>query len=306
MVGVGERVILVLAAALCLGAPSVAQAQDMEPRAYANAPVGLNFLVAGYLYTRGGVAFDNLPVTNPQLTTSSALLAYARVLGLWGKSAKFSLIVPYGDLSGTAQFAGQPMSRDITGFSDPVFKLAVNFYGAPALSLKDYARYRQDLIIGASLRVSAPIGQYDRTKAVNLGTNRWSFKPEVGISKALGRWTLEATAAATLYTDNNDYFNGNSRAQDPLYSLEGHAIYSFTRGIWGSLDATYYNGGRTTLNGTLNGDLQQNWRFGGTLAFPVSVQNSIKLYASSGVSARTGNNFDLAGIAWQYRWGGGL
>ena len=154
--------------------------------------------------------------------------------------------------------------------------------------------------------MTAPMGQYDNTKVVNLGTNRWSFKPEVGVSQALGRWTLEATAAVTLYTDNEDFFHGNTRSQDPIYSLEGHVIYSFRSGIWGSLDATYFTGGRTTLNGTLNNDLQQNWRVGGTLAFPVDSLNSIKLYASSGVSARTGNNFDLVGIAWQYRWGAGL
>ena len=198
------------------------------------------------------------------------------------------------------------MQRDVSGFADPTFRLSVNLYGAPALSLKEFAGYKQDLIVGASLLVSAPLGQYDDTKVVNLGTNRWSFKPEVGVSKALGRWTLEATAAVTLFTDNNDFFNGNTRSQDPLYSLQGHVIYSFRSGIWGSLDATYFTGGRTTLNGTLNNDLQQNWRVGGTLAFPVDAYNSIKLYASSGVSARTGNNYDLIGIAWQYRWGAGL
>jgi hypothetical protein len=296
----------VIAAGLCVGVSPPAQGQDMEPRAYSNAPVGMNFLVAGYVYTRGGVAFDNLPVTNPKLNISSAVLAYARVLDLWGKSAKLNVIVPYSSLSGTAKFAGQPMARDISGFSDPSFKLTVNLYGAPALSMKEFAAYRQDLIIGASLRVTAPLGQYDNAKAVNLGTNRWSFKPEVGVSKALGRWTLEGTAAVTLYTDNDDYFNGNTRSQDPLYSVEGHVIYSIRSGIWGSLDATYFNGARTTLNGTQNNDLQQNWRFGGTLAFPVDVHNSIKLYASSGVSARTGNNFDLLGVAWQSRWGAGL
>ena len=141
---------------------------------------------------------------------------------------------------------------------------------------------------------------------MNLGTNRWSFKPEVGVSKALGQWTMEFTAGVTLFTNNNDFFNGSTRSQDPLYSFQGHAIYNFSSGIWGSLDATYFAGGRTTLNGTLNNDLQQNWRLGGTLAFPVDAHNSVKLYASSGVSARTGNSYDLIGIAWQYRWGGGL
>ena len=160
--------------------------------------------------------------------------------------------------------------------------------------------------MGASLQVSVPAGQYDSSKLVNIGTNRWSFKPEIGASKALGPWTLELKAGVTLFTTNTDFFNGNRRSQDPLYSLQWHAIYSFSSGIWASVDATYFAGGRTTLNDSLQNDLQQNWRIGGTLAFPVNARNSIKLYASSGVSARTGNSFDLIGIAWQYRWGGGL
>ena len=296
-----------LTACALLAGVSAARAQDIEPRAYSNAPVGVNFLIAGYAYTRGGLEFDSaLPVTNAQLKTSNAVLAYGRVLDLWGKSAKFDAIVPYTWLSGTADFAGQPLQRKVDGFADSKFRLSVNLYGAPALTLKEFANYEQDLIIGASLRVSVPSSQYDSSRVVNIGTNRWSFKPEIGVSKAVGPWTLEFTAAATLYTDNNDFFGGNTRSQDPLYSMQGHAIYSFRSGIWGSFDVTYLTGGRTTLNGTPNDDLQENWRVGGTLALPVNVRNSVKLYASSGVSARTGNNYDLIGIAWQYRWGGGL
>ena len=299
--------IAVFAACVLTGIAAPASAQEIEPRAYSNAPVGVNFLIAGYAYTQGGLAFDSsLPVTDPELTTSSAVLAYARVLDLWGKSAKFDVVAPLSSLAGSADYAGQPLRRDISGFSDPKFRLSVNLFGAPALSLKEFKGYRQDLIIGASLQVSAPVGQYDETRLVNLGTNRWSFKPEVGVSKALGRWTLEGTAAVTLFTDNDDFFQGNDRSQEPLYSLQGHVIYGFRSGIWGALDGTYFAGGRTTANGTLNDDLQQNWRIGATLAIPVDARNSIKLYGSSGVSARTGNNFDLVGIAWQYRWGGGL
>jgi hypothetical protein len=184
--------------------------------------------------------------------------------------------------------------------------LSVNLYGAPALTLKEFAAYEQDLIIGASLRVVAPWSQYDDTRLVNIGTNRWSFKPEIGISKALGPWTLEATAAATFFTDNDEFFGGSTLSQDPIYSVQGHVIYGFESGIWTSLDATYFNGGRTTVDGVRNSNLQQNWRIGGTVAVPVNRANSIKFYVSSGVAARTDNNYDLVGIAWQYRWGGGL
>ena len=188
--------------------PSV-RAQDIEPRAYSNAPVGVNFLIAGYAFTRGGLAFDtSVPVTNPDLKTSNAVLAYARVLDLWGKSGKVDVIVPYTWLSGTADFQGGTISRTVNGFANPLFRLSVNLYGAPALTLKEFADYQQDLIVGASLQISAPWSQYDSSRVVNIGTNRWSFKPEVGVSKAEGPWTLELSAAATLYTDNNDFYGG--------------------------------------------------------------------------------------------------
>jgi hypothetical protein len=157
-----------------------------------------------------------------------------------------------------------------------------------------------------SLAVTAPIGQYDSNRAVNLGTNRWSFKPELGLSQALGPLTLELTAAATFYTDNTNFLGDRTRSQDPIYSVQGHAIYSFGSGVWASMDATYFTGGRTTVDGIAGDDLQRNWRLGATLSFPLSARHSVRLYASSGVSARTGNNYDLIGIALQYRWGGGL
>jgi len=282
-------------------------AQDIEPRAYSDTPVGVNFLIAGYAYTSGGVAFGpTLPITNPNLNTSSAVFAYARSLDLWGMSGKFDATVPYTFLSGTADYRGQPLSRNVDGFANPSFRLSINFYGAPALTLKEFADWEQDLIIGASLRINPPWGQYDDSRLINIGTNTWSFKPQVGISKAIGPWTLEATAGVTFYTVNHDFFGGKTLSQSPLYALQGHVIYGFHSGVWASLDATYFVGNRTTVNGALNSDLQQNWRVGGTLALPVDRENSIKLYASKGVSARTGDSYNLIGAAWQYRFGGGL
>lgn len=288
------------------GTPN-ARAQSIEPRAYSNAPVGVNFLIAGYAYTRGGLSLDpSIPVSNAQLHTSSAILGYGRVLDLWGMSAKVEAIVPYTWLSGTADYIGQPVQRVVNGFVDPAFRLSINLYGAPALTLKEFRDYKQDLIVGASLLVTAPWSQYDPSRVINLGTNRWSFRPELGVSKAIGQWTLECQLAATLYTDNNDFYNGHTRSQDPIYSVQGHVIYGFENGVWVSLDGTYYNGGRSTINGTLNANLQQNWRAGATLSLPVDIRNSIKFYASKGVSERTGGGYDLIGVVWQYRWGAGL
>jgi hypothetical protein len=298
---------LLLLGALLLARAGAARCQEIEPRAYSNAPVGVNFLIAGYVYTQGSLPFDSaLPVKHASIDTSNAVVAYARVLELWGQSAKFDANVPYTWLSGTAEAFGEPLSRTVAGPANAAFRLSVNLHGAPALPMREFAGYRQDLIVGASLQVTAPTGQYDDTRVVNIGTNRWSFKPEVGVSKAIGPWYLEAATAATFFTDNGDFYGGHERAQEPVYSLQGHAIRAFAHGIWASVDATWFTGGRTSLDGVAGNDLQRNWRLGATLAVPLDARSSVKIYGSRGVSARTGNDYDLLGIGWQYRWGGGI
>ena len=162
-----------------------AHAQDLEPRAYTNTPTGMNFLLAGYAYSTGTVGADPaVPLTDTHVNIHTALVAYARSLDLWGTSGKVDVILPYAWASGSGTLAGHIMTRNIDGFGDARFLLSVNLYGAPALTLKEFENYEQDTIIGVSVRVSAPTGQYDPEKLLNIGANRWSFKPEFGISKA--------------------------------------------------------------------------------------------------------------------------
>lgn len=269
--------------------------------------MGVNFLVNGYANTQGALTFDDsVPLTDASIKTQGPIIGYARTLDLFGKSGKVDVIVPYGWLSGDGLFRGERVERKVDGFGDPLVRLSILLHGAPAMTAQQFATYRQDLIVGASVQVSVPLGQYDPARAINLGANRWFVKPSIGVSKALGRWTLEATATATFYGANDDFFGGNRVTRKPLYSAQGYVVYSFGKGIWASLDTTYYTGGRTAMNGIPADNLERNIRVGSTVAFPLNRRNSIKLYASTGVSARTGNNFDLLGAAWQVRWGGGL
>ena len=282
-------------------------ATDIEPRAYSNIPVGINFLLAGYSYVKGNIAFaPTIPIENAKLETHSSVFAYVRSLDIWGKSGKLDIIIPEAWLSGTAEVSGQPKEREIAGFADPLFRFYVNFYGAPALSMKEFANYQQDTIIGVSLAVTPPGGQYDPSKLVNVGTNRWSIKPEMGISKAWGPLITEFAAGVYVFTDNHQPFQGNILEQGPIYNLQGHLIYNFGSGIWGAFDANYYTGGRTVMDNKTADNLQQNWRVGGTLAFPINRNNSIKINGSTGIFSRTGSHYDILGIAWQYRWGEGL
>ena len=299
------RVLLAMFALLLAGAG--ANAQDLEPRSYTNTPVGMKFLIAGYGYVEGSMAFDpSVPLADAQYYKDVTVLAYAQSFDAWGKSAKFDIVVPYSAFSGHALAADdQQRIREMTGYNDPRFRVSVNFYGAPALSLKEFADYRQDLIVGASLQVTAPLGQYDNSKLINIGDNRWSFKPELGISKAWDSWTLEIAPSATIYTDNNDFNYGGTLSQQPVYTLQGHIVHGFRSGIWFALDGAYFTGGRTTINGVQKDTQQTGTRAGLTVAVPVDRNNSIKFYASASTSTRTGTESNVAGIAWQYRWGGG-
>jgi hypothetical protein len=299
-----KKALALVAFAIC---SSNAKAQDIEPRAFSNAPVGMNFLIAGYGYSEGNVLFEpSVPLTDAYLRTNSPVIAYARAMEAWGNSAKFDVIVPYVTLAGNALYEGQPVSRNVSGFADPRFRFSFNFVGAPALSLQEFAGYRQDLIIGASLQVSAPWGQYDATKIVNIGNNRWSFKPELGISKAWGSWTWEIDPSITYYNDNSDFQNGGTFTQAPIYALQGHVIRSFSSGIWVAFDAVFFTGGSTTTNGVANDNKLNNTRVGATIALPIYRKNSIKLSAISGTSTRTGSDIKALGAAWQHRWGAGF
>jgi hypothetical protein len=295
--------------ALALLAPAAcALAQSMEPRAYSAGPVGLNFVIAGYAYSTGAVGFDaTAPLQDGHIKVHSLPLAYVRTLDVLGNSGSIALVLPFASLSGSATLNGSAeVTRDISGMADPAVRLAVNFYGAPAMSAAQFAGYRQDLIVGASLSLSAPFGQYDPQRLVNLGTNRWSIKPELGVSQALGPWTVELAAGATWFSRNDEFFQGNTREQEPLYSAQLHLTRQFGRGLWGAVSATYYEGGRTTLNGVAQDDRQKGTRGGLTLALPLTRQQSIKLFYQSGLYARAGSDFDTFGLAWQYRWGEGL
>jgi hypothetical protein len=295
------------AALLLFAAAAPAGGQELEPRSYVNTPIGLNFLIAGYGYTRGDVVFSpTSPIEDAEVTTHAGVVGYLRSVDVWGSSGKVGLIVPFADASGSARLGGQRHEREVFGLADPTFRVSVNLYGAPALTMEELAGWEQDLIVGVTLNVSPPLGQYDDTKLLNIGTNRWTIKPEVGASKALGRrLTAELSAATAFFTPNDDFFGGLTLEQDPLYSVQAHLVWELMLGLWAAVDATYYGGGATTSE-VEEDEALGNARLGLTVSLPVNRYNSLKLYGSTGLYKRSGTDFDAAGLAWQVRWGGGL
>lgn len=280
------------------------QAQELEPGLYQNAPLRMNVAMAGYTYSAGNVVLDaSLPIEGAHAKTHSVALVYLRTLGLFGHSAKVDVQIPmaWGDFEGTV--AGVFRTRSPSGFADPRVRLSVNLLGAPALSRSEYAGYRQKTILGVSAQAVVPMGQYDAEKLVNLGTNRWAFRTEAGLSRTLTRWFLEASTGAWFFTKNSDYYGASSVTQQPLLFVKGDAIYTFKRGLWAAFSYGLANGGETSVNGAPAANLQTNNRVAATLALPIARATSLQLKYTSGVSTRLGADFDTYGAVLQYTWG---
>jgi len=290
--------------AVTLAAAGTASAQELEPRAYSPSPLGTNFFGIVLGNSQGGVLFDPaVPITDADASINTASLAYGRTFGLWGRQGLVTVAVPYawGDVEGFVAEEARRVTR--SGLADARVKASLNLLGSPALDRKAFAAASRGTILGLSLTVQAPVGEYDNTKLINLGTNRWSFKPEVGVSVPVGRWFLDAYAGAWFFTDNDEFYPGEvTRRQDPVTTFQLHAGYTFRSRSWVAFDATWYGGGASTSDDGPPSERLSNSRIGATLAIPITARQSLKIGASTGASARVGSDFDSVAVAWQMLW----
>lgn len=280
-----------------------ASAQEMEPRAYSRAPVGTQFVLVTYGYQAGDVFTDSsLPLKDVEINLNSMAVGYGRTFGLKGHQASATVLMPYikGNASGTVFEERQKVTR--SGLADLRARFTLNLVGSPAMQPREFAAYKPRTVVGVSITVIAPTGQYDPARLINLSSHRWSFKPEIGVSKPLGRWTFEFAGGAWLFTANDDFFGGVVREQKPLISVQGSAIYTLRRRMWISGNATFYTGGSSIVNGNLNHDRQKNSRVGATFSLPLNQQQSLKVAWAKGVTTRIGGNLNSVVIAWQYVW----
>ena len=293
-----------VAAATLLGAPLMAQ--ELEPRALQNAPVGTTFVVAATGYSHGNLLVDPaLPIEDATADVWSVAAALSRSLDLFGLSGRVGLVAPF--LTGTWQgtLAGTDTSTSRTGFADPRVTLAVNVLGAPALTRSQLRGYRQSTVLGMQLAVTVPVGQYYPDRLINIGSHRWSFQPRLGLSHAAGaRWVLEAYAGATFFTTNGDFYGGQTADQAPFFDAQAHAIYAL-RGpaMWVAVSAGYGWGGRATINGDPKEPLS-NVRISAMLRLPLAQGHGLKLVYINGLTTKLGTDFDTFQVAYQYAFGG--
>ena len=292
---------------------AVVRGQDLAPRAYVITAVKSNAVTLTWSFYDGGITTGPIPINGATGTYSVPIFSYYHAFSFFGRSANVVASLPYafGNFQGTVLGAEKSLYR--SGLLDSIFRVSVNLKGGPAMPIQKFAKWHQKMLLGASLKVSAPTGQYDPTKLINWGANRWGFKPELGYSQRWGgRWIVDGYFGVWFFTTNNDYWSRNifypgtrNQSQNPIGACEGHLSYDFkgSRRLWASLDGNFWFGGITSVNGVQNSfSRQSNSRIGATLSFPVSKHQSFKVSYSDGTYIRFGGNYQNVSVAWQYSW----
>jgi len=282
---------------------SNANAQDLDPRRYTNIPVGQNFLALAFVYSEGDVNFSSsVPLTDAKIRVDGPALAYLRTFSIAGKSASVDILLPYACVAGSALLNGERASREVCGLADTALRVSYNFIGAPATELREFARRKRTNVVGASVQIGMPTGQYDADKLLNIGANRWYIKPEIGVSIPVNKWSFEFAAGVRIFTDNSDFLGDVNLAQDPLYNIQSHVIYDLTPRQWVSLDANYFFGGDTFQDDVPSAARQNNSRLGLTWTVGLNSKHLLKFLAHTGVIGRVSNDSDTFTVAWSYRW----
>ncbi len=300
------RIFLAAFISLAAGAAQLA-AQDLAPRAYIITPLHSNAVTITWSFFDGGVNFNGtVPIANATGTYYVPVLSLYHSLNFFGRSANVTASLPYGVGNFQGDVAGQSEQIYRSGLLDATFRLSVNLIGGRAMQAKEMATWKQHRLLGVSLKVVAPTGQYDPTKLVNWGGNRWAFKPEIGYSERWGHWVLDAYAGVWFYTRNPASYAGPvvaPQTETPIGSFEGHLSYDFKPRLWMSLDGNFWAGGIVSLSGIQNlATKQTGSRIGVTASIPISKHQSIKASYSDGTYIRFGGNYQSVSVAWQYSW----
>ena len=287
-----------------LPALAVTYAQDLTPRAYLITPFGSHAVILSSSFSRGQVLIDpTVPVDDARGTFQASILGYYESFNFFGRSSNVTLVVPYARADFTATLDGSPVHVSRSGLSDARVRFAVNLSGGPAMDIGEYLRWKEKGLVGVSLTVSIPTGQYDSARVINNGSNRWGVKPEIGFSRRWGHWAADWYAGAWLFTANNAFYPGQStRVQKAVGAVEAHLGYYVRPRLWVSADANFWAGDRSIVNRVAKEDAQRNSRIGVTASVPLNQRQSLKVSYNQGAYVTVGGDYKTLSVGWQYSW----
>jgi hypothetical protein len=298
------KLLLALAGLLC---PVHAWAQFSDPRTYENAPVGTSQIEVGYAYAHGDTSIDtSVPVTGAQLNLHQAMIGYTRYFGWLHRLTWVEAGVPLANVAGS--ISGTNIHRSTSGAGDSSYSFGMLLKGGPALSPAQYADYMPGTTVGVRFTATAPTGAYDPDRILNLGADRWTLKPEVGLSRPFGpdkKWVFDGYANVAFYTDNTSYHGRQILRQEALPGLEGHISYSFSDKVWTSLDARYSFRAATLLDGVNQDNPQQNFIVGTETSFSLGSRHSLTVVVGKTLAHRNGPAVTGVSLKYDYSWGTG-
>jgi hypothetical protein len=285
--------------------PDEACAQFTDPRSYDNSPAGTNQLELSYSYVHANASIDtSLIITGANFNLNQGTVDYTRYLGLLHRLMWLEAAVPVAGLSGA--ISGTNIQGSTSGAGDSSYALGALLKGGPALTVAQFEDYKPTTTLGVSLTITAPTGSYHAVKILNLGSDRWSFKPEIALSHPFGpehKWEFYAYANASFYTDNTSYHVREILRQEPLPGLEGHISYSFDDRVWAALDTRYSFRATTSLDGISQNNAQQNFILGSEVNISLNSRHSLVFEFAKALVHHNGPALVGFSLKYDYTWG---
>jgi len=281
-------------------------AQEVEPRRWTHLPVGGNFAGVGYAYSNVDIFFNPaLQLENVNAEIHTMATSYVRALNVFGKSGRIDVLIPYSVGRWDGLLQGEPASTRRSGFNDPRLRFAVNLIGPPAQRGADFRPFTAGTILGVALEVSPPLGEYSEDKLINLGSNQWVIRPQIGVVHSWGKWSAELTGSVFFYTDNDDFFDDTELELDPLPALQGHLIYTFRPGLWASLSTAYGAGAESTIDGVDVNDKKGKYLLAASFGYPLTRRQGVRItYLRGRATENVGSDADRLLLVYSIMWGG--
>lgn len=258
---------------------NIVSAQDLEPRRWTPLPAGTTILGMGYGHISGEVGFDPvLEIEDTKVKRDFFMMNYTQFFSLAGQLMRFDALVPFQKVQWNGLLSKEPASEQRTGMGDPRLRLSINLMDSttPASKKSDDPQKTINTVVGAAIAVNVPWGEYYEEKLLNLGSNRYTIRPQIGVVHTRGPWSYELTGSIFYFTDNDNFYYGNRLEQKPFYAVQAHIIRVFRPGIWGSLSAGYGQGGASKINSENIDDEREGFISGLSFGIPIAPNQGLK------------------------------
>lgn len=278
--------------------------QDIEPRRWTPTPLGTHVIGLGYIYQSGDILFDPaLQAEDVKLDMHAFASVYVQPLKLGNKLGRLDVTLPYVIARWKGLLSGVPTEKKRYGIADPILRFSVNLIGPNAMNAQDmmvyYKNNPKNTMLGVSLAVTLPLGIYDDNRLLNIGQNRFVFRPQIGMVHNWGLWSFEFSSSVFVFTNNNQFFNNQTKKQKPVFAAQTHLIKRFSNRMWTSVSVACGLGGESVVEGDELGDQHGDLLYSASFGTQLSKTQGVKLVYMRWETLRdVGSKTNSLGLSW--------